>query len=255
MAYPGGKNGSGVFQKIINQIPPHRVYIEPFLGHGAILRKKKPATFNIGIDSDGDVVRHWHTAGTAENSDVRGLGGSLTIIKGDAISWLKENFYKLTPDTFVYLDPPYLMETRKRQRKLYGVEFATVEQHRELLDIVLDAPCMVAISGYASSLYAEMLTDWRTISYNTVNRAGQKVQEWLWMNYPEPAELHDYRYLGENFREREKITRQKRRWITRLQRIDKLQRYALLSSIAEYAETAVPPEMAISDRSVRHRQK
>jgi hypothetical protein len=34
MTYPGGKGGAGVYQMIINQIPPHRVYIEPFLGGG-----------------------------------------------------------------------------------------------------------------------------------------------------------------------------------------------------------------------------
>ncbi len=53
ITYPGGKAGSGVYQKIINQIPPHNVYIEPFLGGGAILRFKRPApTASIGIDAD-----------------------------------------------------------------------------------------------------------------------------------------------------------------------------------------------------------
>ena len=68
------------------------------------------------------------------------------------------------------------------------------------------------------------------------------------MNYDEPQALHDYRYLGENFREREKITRQKRRWIARLKRMDKLQRYALLSSMyharIEYPEAQAPEEDA-----------
>jgi DNA adenine methylase len=41
--YDGGKGAMGVAQWIINQIPPHRVYIEPFLGGGAVLRLKKPA--------------------------------------------------------------------------------------------------------------------------------------------------------------------------------------------------------------------
>ena len=27
MRYPGGKNGSGTFQRIINQIPPHEIFI------------------------------------------------------------------------------------------------------------------------------------------------------------------------------------------------------------------------------------
>ena len=35
--------------------------------------------------------------------------------------------------------------------------------------------------------------------------------EWLWMNYAEPAELHDLRYLGSNFREHERIKRKKTR--------------------------------------------
>ncbi len=28
MAYPGGKNGAGVYQTLINLIPPHEVYID-----------------------------------------------------------------------------------------------------------------------------------------------------------------------------------------------------------------------------------
>lgn len=50
MNYPGGKNSAGVYQRIICQMPPHRVYVEPFLGSGAILRYKKPAEVNIGFD-------------------------------------------------------------------------------------------------------------------------------------------------------------------------------------------------------------
>ena len=51
MAYPGAKNGAGVFQTIINQIPPHEVYIEPYLGGGAIMRAKLAAPIaNIGVD-------------------------------------------------------------------------------------------------------------------------------------------------------------------------------------------------------------
>ena len=50
MTYPGGKAGAGVYQRIINQIPPHDVYVEPFLGDGALLRRKRPAGRNIGIE-------------------------------------------------------------------------------------------------------------------------------------------------------------------------------------------------------------
>ena len=37
-------------------MPPHRVYIEPFLGGAAILRRKRPAALNIGIDRDPEVI-------------------------------------------------------------------------------------------------------------------------------------------------------------------------------------------------------
>jgi hypothetical protein len=35
----------------------------------------------------------------------------------------------------------------------------------------------------------------------------------VWMNFPEPAELHDYRFLGEDYRERQDIKRQRERWL------------------------------------------
>ena len=37
----GGKGG--VYQRLINLIPPHDVYIENHLGGGAVIRKKYPA--------------------------------------------------------------------------------------------------------------------------------------------------------------------------------------------------------------------
>lgn len=224
MSYPGGKSGDGVFHKIINQIPPHDVYIEPFLGGGAVMLRKRFAACSIGIDSDASVL--------ADFSVLPGV-----IVKcGDAISWLKENFYKFDRNTFIYLDPPYLFDVRASKRPLYKYEFGTVEQHTELLDIIHDAPCMVAISGYWSSLYESILQGWRSINFQARTRGGTAT-EWLWMNYSEPLELHDYRYLGENFREREKITRQRKRWRARLKRMSALQRYALLSSIAELGDT------------------
>ena len=55
-SYPGGKNGAGVKQCIINQIPPHDVYIEPFGGGGAILFNKLPAQRNIVVEKTAAVA-------------------------------------------------------------------------------------------------------------------------------------------------------------------------------------------------------
>ena len=53
-AYYGGK--SGMASKIAGMFPPHRVYIEPFFGSGAVLFAKTPATHEIVNDLDGAVV-------------------------------------------------------------------------------------------------------------------------------------------------------------------------------------------------------
>ena len=231
MTYPGGKSADGVYQQIINQIPPHRVYIEPFLGGGAVLLHKRPAIASIAIDSDGNVVEKFQDL-IAKNSDTVPPG---TIVKnGDAISFLRS--YEFKGDEFVYADPPYLMSTRTSKRKLYRVEFGDEDQHIQLLDVLNSLPCMVAISGYWSSLYENKLSGWRSINYKTTKRSGEVATEYLWMNYPEPKELHDYRYLGQNFRQRERIKRIKTRWLARLARMDPLERFAMLSSIAEFAD-------------------
>ncbi len=61
MSYPGGKNGAGAYQRLINQMPPHNTYIEPFLGGGAIMRNKLPAKQNVGVEIDEKVFHSWQT--------------------------------------------------------------------------------------------------------------------------------------------------------------------------------------------------
>jgi len=237
MGYPGGKASDGIYHKIINQIPPHKTYIEAFLGGGAILLHKKPADCSIGIDSDVNVIENWQRSGISINGvPLEGGVPGCTYKKGDAISFLKS--YKWRGGEFVYCDPPYLMSTRRSKRPIYRHELATEQEHEKLLDVLLSLPCMVAISGYWSSLYASRLQGWRSISFQAGTRAGTSATEWLWMNYPEPLELHDYRYIGENFREREKINRQRKRWQARLLRMSSVQRYALMATIAELGDTS-----------------
>jgi DNA adenine methylase len=48
MVYYGGKDGAGVAQRLINQIPPHRVFVSAFLGDCAVLRRIRPAELTIG---------------------------------------------------------------------------------------------------------------------------------------------------------------------------------------------------------------
>jgi DNA adenine methylase len=57
MRYPGGKGKC--YQRLINLMPVHEVYIESHLGGGAVFRRKRAAARSIGIERDSAVVRHW----------------------------------------------------------------------------------------------------------------------------------------------------------------------------------------------------
>jgi len=310
VGYPGGKNAAGVYQKIINLMPPHQVYIEPFLGGGAVMRLKKPAKENLGLDLEPSVVSAWRArlartddareapdlamaAELAGNGDTHrrrspetamvatsarsddggskitgdGDGGpasEMAILPAvppetalrsaslelalptsapsqpasrdvfhfecrDGIDFLAK--YPFKGSELVYCDPPYLLSTRGN-RRIYRYELSD-RQHRRLLKIINRMPCMVMISGYWSEMYATALKDWNSISFEAMTRGGRKATEWLWFNFPEPIALHDYRFLGKDFRERERIKRKKLRWVNRLQKMPLLERRALLSAIAD----------------------
>jgi DNA adenine methylase len=239
MAFPGGKSLHGIFQKIINQIPPHDIYIEPFLGDGGVLRRKKSAAMTIGIDSDPANLSRWN------NREIP----NLTLYRCDGIEWLKHAFHlyqikpshqqsttlaidgdRTRPRVFVYADPPYLRETRESKRSLYRHEMSD-QQHLELLETVTCLPCCVMVSGYQSQMYLQKLSHWRLITFATSTRSNRNATECLWMNFEEPAELHDYRYLGTDKRERERIRRKVTNWRTGLERLPILERHAITQAV------------------------
>ncbi len=217
MNYPGGKGLQ--YQRIINLMPPHEVYIETHLGGGAIMRNKRPARRNIGIEIDPKVIRKWST--------IRGI--DLELIHADAIQYLRS--YQFTGKEFVYCDPPYLHQTRKKYYPLYKYDYST-EEHIRLLEVIKTLPCMVMISGYESLLYRKYLSGWNSRTFQATTHHGIAT-EWIWMNYSYPVELHDYRYLGDTFRERERIKRKSDRWVARLKRMPSLERKALVWVINE----------------------
>ena len=290
--YPGGKGGSGVHQNIINLIPPHKVYIETHLGGGSILKYKRPASVNIGIDLDPKVIKAWSTitknngasgellpgatiktediprgsntiktrvparaklkaAGNIKTND-EGCGTAspeiqsgdgtqyFTFINEDASSFLKN--YQFTGNEFIYVDPPYLMDTRKGG-KLYDFEY-TDQDHIKLLSILQAIPANIMISGYWSPLYSKMLPGWNTHNFEAQTRNGMAT-EWLWFNYPRPEKLHDYRYIGNNFKAREHIKNKRKRWVARLQRLPAVERNAMIEALND----CLPDPVSLKNRS------
>lgn len=219
MKYPGGKNAAGTYQRIINQIPPHRIYVEPFAGSAAVLRMKRPAERNIALDRDPGAI-----AGLVDR-----VPPGTEMIEADGIEFLRHFPWK--GDEFVYCDPPYLPEVCL-SRLRYKCKLTRAD-HVRLLRILVDLPCNVMLSGYWSELYHELLggEKWRTDHFPQMTRGGFPMEEWLWMNYPEPTALHDYRFLGQNYREREKFSRRRKRWTAKLSRMAPIERQALLAAL------------------------
>ena len=52
--YPGAK--WGMAKQIVSIMPPHRSYLEPFFGSGAVLFNKPPSAIETVNDIDGDIV-------------------------------------------------------------------------------------------------------------------------------------------------------------------------------------------------------
>ncbi len=246
-SYFGGKEATGVFQAIINQIPPHSLYCELFVGNGAIYRKKKKSRFSLLCDKDSKVVAEWVKFGEKEMDfydwQVRSTPESC-IINDNAIMVLNDSLlddWRPTLDcegTFIFLDPPYPLCVRKKKIETYDCEL-TNQDHEALLEVIrsyVDAKIMIC--SYPNEIYDTALSDWRYIDFQGQTRRG-KIIERIYMNYPEPKELHDYSYVGKNYRDRWRIEKSKRNILVKLERLPALERNAILEAVTEALKSKI----------------
>ncbi len=252
-AFTGGKGGPGVVQKIINQIPPCRVLIEPFAGEATVAATLRPPAEIILVDK----VRQPGLALPAAALKVA------TFIQGDGIAFL--DGYKFRGDEFVYGDPPYLLRARSQRGRAYYANEMPDRDHRRWLRVAKAINCRVAISGYHSPLYDDELADWRRIEFEVMTRGGTKAMEVLWMNYPQPTELHDWSHVGDDKRARHRLRKKIRRALLDLMGMPVLERGALFHALSQgmkvgnrtlfeqYAENAAPdpaaPDLVPRDRA------
>lgn len=82
--------------------------------------------------------------------------------------------------TLLYIDPPYLANTRIQ--KHYKCEFDQPEQHEKLLKLCLEHRGYCIISSYANDLYDEMLTGWEKRSMKVATNSGGSRIETVYMN-------------------------------------------------------------------------
>lgn len=89
-------------------------------------------------------------------------------------------------DTFFYVDPTYLAETRHgKKANTYAYEMNR-EDHEALLALLATIKGKAMLSGYASDLYDTKLAEWRRDTKDgksQVANSGQARVEVVWMNY------------------------------------------------------------------------
>lgn len=261
--YYGGK--VGLAHRILSLIPPHRVYMEPFFGSGAVLFAKRQSTHEIINDLDDAVVAFFRclrerpeelervcrlTPYARVEYDRADLAdGGLEEIERARRFWIRVNqsFGKTaghrtgwsvttartqstavsvqgrldrfmrcaerlsrvviehcdgaglverlaTPDTAIYVDPPYLAATRKgsgQEPSDYRVDMGTEDSHRRLAEVLTNTPAAVVLSGYPSDLYDDLYADWFSIdvavavhSSNAVKVERSRRVERIWSNRP-----------------------------------------------------------------------
>ena len=217
--YFGSKAASGLFQNIISMMPPHETYIETHLGGGAIMKRKPPALNNIGIDIDPEPLSNYDGA------------YPVRLVNECAHHFLSH--YDYTGNELIYCDPPYLRAIRSSLRR-YRFEY-TQQDHVRLLTLLKSLPCNIILSGYPSSLYDDLLKDWRTIELQAMTRGGPRTEK-IWYNF-DINRRHWVSFAGKNFTDRQRIKRKAERWGKNYKALPNEERLAVLAAIMATEET------------------
>ena len=254
LKYPGSK--WRIAKQIVELIPQHRSYLEPFFGSGAVLFTKTLSPIETINDIDGDVVNlfrcvrehpaelaravkltpyareayegscraadesdpiekatnfliHcWQGYGYRTNgqkvgwkNDVQGREKAYALLEWcvlperivDTVDRLKHVQIENRPaldvirrfnyeNVFMYLDPPYVINSRVGRQEQYKNEM-TDQDHEELLKELLSSRAKIMISGSESDMYNDYLQGWEKRTFLSHTQMGKRRQEVVWMNY------------------------------------------------------------------------
>lgn len=197
--YIGNKGIPGVIHKIINLIPAHDYYLEPFAG-GASIGKALPRCS----------VKHFNDLNKNALEQITDSSGATIIKTSVPAAQLLQSFGSGTASAFIFCDPPYLHETRFSD-SIYNFEM-THTDHTDFLSAVqsLKYPCMIIHP--LCELYHQALQSWNYVDIK-IRYNSKTSTERIYMNYNKPQLLQTYRFIGTNCWERQAIKRKAERFL------------------------------------------
>lgn len=116
----------------------------------------------------------------------------IDVTNGNCLYLLEENINR--NDYFVYLDVPYVTDSKRSTQDSYKAEKDNPFNHIEIVDILLKTTMKVALSGYANHNYYDRLNKdngWHKIFLKEVfvsssAKSGITAEEYLWVNFDIP---------------------------------------------------------------------
>ena len=98
----------------------------------------------------------------------------LMTVQIEHSSWQKILEIYNPPTTLIYLDPPYIPETRSGGEYKHEM---TADDHRELVEKMLEYPGMIMLSGYDHEIYKPLIDNgWDVKRFNTACHSAGKTR-------------------------------------------------------------------------------
>ncbi len=268
LKYPGSK--WKIARNLVELIPDHHSYLEPYAGSLALLFHKRPSPIETVNDLDSDVtnlfwciqkdserlarllittpyarelyeqqfegaaparyasrfqraagflIRCWQGHGFRTDgykvgwkNDVQGRERAYALWDWYQLpEWVLETADRLRmvqienrpalevirrfghENVFMYLDPPYVLGSRKGKRKQYRHEMSDSD-HEKLLRLILQSPAKIMLSGYESEMYNDYLHGWEKRQFQSCAEGGAARTETVWMNYRQDYQMNIFDY-------------------------------------------------------------
>ena len=168
-----------------------RLLVRSYMAHGSSGLRGHRTGFRLGSMREHTTAAHdWASFPAALPAMVERLRGVVIEHRPAAQVMARED----RPDTLFYVDPPYMFATRSQKRignDLYHGYRHELDDagHLALLAQLATLTGFVVLSGYATTLYDEMLVDWMRVERETQADRGGARTEVLWLNPAAAAAL------------------------------------------------------------------